>query len=222
MKKFILFSFVLLLVNFTEATALSSKDNQKMSILFSKRSIGNIWFNYDKVADSFKQTTEYRSMIPMGTSGAERQFRARDTNQLDKDWNWKNSTLVWYLIPQAPTNVTVDGKQVKVKGNLNGSESFQAYDYSGMVMPRRTFYSYLRTVTPPEPLTPKEVYLFNEISLQLKKAQWTYLGDEKVGKEDCHKYEISGEVKSLVFISKKTKLFVLIKEPDLGLEYRAN
>lgn len=222
MKKWILVSLIFSTAAISDAATLSNKDSQKMRIIFSKQSIGNIWFNYDKVADSFKQTTEYRSMIPMGTSGAQREFRARDTNQLDKDWKWKSSNLVWFMLPQAPTDVTVDSKQVKVKGTLNGSESFQSYDYSGMAMPRRTFYSYLRTINPPEALTPKEVYLFNEISLQLKKAQWTYLGDEKIGKEDCHKYEISGEVKSLVFISKKTKLFVLIKEPDLGFEYRAN
>lgn len=152
-------------------------------------------------------------------NGNKREFKSGARHILDSNWNWKSSEIIMPLSKE-PVKVTIVGKKVQLNTAFRGIKSTRYFDFSGMILPRRAFYNYLRTLPPGPAMQPKEIYIFNEMNLTLYKATWMYLGPEKTGAGIIHKYEVRG-LDTMIHFDDKMNI-LRVKELDVGLELVKN
>lgn len=212
MNKFVLASMVLAFSASSMAEVNLSKES--FHVLWKGSSLGSIDSVINQNKSSIIINTKGSGFVTL-PNGARQSYKASAEHIFDNSWGWKSSTI---RMPFTTVDalISVSDKAVKITTNYRNRKVVSSSVYNGLVLPRRSFYSYLRSAAKPKPLEKQNAFLFNEANFKVYEVTWAYLGMQKIAGKNLHKYEIYG-LNTVITIDEKSNIRS-VKELDAGLE----
>lgn len=189
---------------------------QSLNIRFKDSVVGLLHLDVTKSSHGLVVKSTSESMP--GGKMMEKPIRATFTHELSADWTWEKSKISNPRLSQFPFDVRMETGRVLYELQTPTGVSRRHLPASGKVIPRTALLAYLVQAAPREPMRENEILILDEDTMTLRKATWTFLGNEGRGSNRAAKFEIKGDLKLVLRVDSKERLRS-IKDMDLGLFY---